>query len=201
MSRGIDIGRRLTLDEVNLLRARNIDTLFRYIGPDAQFGYAKGLDGAEVAGILSRGMGIVPIMQKTANVPGYFTAAQGAQDGADARAWLLQVGAPLGIPCIFPVDTDMGDPGTQANVYFNAVFNGLDGAYDLGVYGEFDLIEAVAKFYGGVTYTWQTLAWSGGKISALADAYQFGPTTIGSVVGDLNVVRTDPQWRLVRGVA
>lgn len=195
--RGVDIGRKLSLEEIEFLRARNIEVIFRYIGP-----FPKATDPSEISMILSRGIGVMLIGQKTANFPGYFTPAQGAQDGADYRQWSLELGAPLGIPILFPVDTDMSDPATEANGYFNAAYGGLDGAYDLGVYGENDLVEGVARFYGGVTYTWQTPAWSHGIVSQIADAYQFGSLEIKpGLVVDLNVVRTDPQWRLARGTA
>ena len=202
MSRGFDIGTRLGLDDINLLRARGFEVAFRYLGPDAAFGGPKGLDGAEVAGYLSRGLGIELIGQKTANIPEYFTYVQGLQDGRDYRDWALTLGAPLGIPIRFPVDTDMSDPATEANPYFNGAYDGLDGAYGLGVYGEYDLVEAVARHYAGVVTTWQTAAWSGGRISELADAYQYGSIEIRpGLTIDLNIVRTEPKWRLVRGIA
>ena len=195
--RGIDIGRKLTLEEVDLLRSRGYRFAARYLD-GSKGSSAKAIDTAEAAYLLSRGFGIVLVFQTSANYAGYFTYAQGLADGQAARADALALGAPLGMPICFAVDVDVTDPDAQLLDYVNGVFTGLDGAYQLGVYGEHAVVKHADENWPAVAYLWQTYAWSGGVYYVPSDVYQHanGVEVRPGLIVDENKATTLPVWRL-----
>lgn len=193
---GIDIGRKLSLDEINYLAGSNFGFVARYL--DGSRGASpKSLNTDEVAAILSRRLGIVPVFEISGAV---FTGAQGLSDGLAARADALALSMPLGFPIPFAVDVDVvGDPGNTLVDYFNGVFQGLDGAYTAGVYGEYDVCRFARENFPALGYFWQTYAWSAGKVYAPADVLQHanGVSLMGGqLVVDLNSAPTPPRWRI-----
>lgn len=193
---GIDIGRRLSLDEYDLLRARGFRFVARYYAGDQN--NPKTLTSSEVAYALSRGFAIVPVFQTSANFPAYFTYPQGLADGAAARQDGLTLGQPLGTPICFAVDTDITDPAAQLTDYFNGVYAGMDGAYLIGVYGEYDVIRFARENFPALGYFWLTYAWSGGRDYLPADVYQHanGVTIAPGLDVDINFAPDAPPWRL-----
>jgi len=62
----------------------------------------------------------------------------------------------------------------------------------IGLYGGYNAIQNLRPIEG-LTYYWQTSAWSGGKIHPLADIYQYGKDTIQSIQCDVSRIVT-PDW-------
>lgn len=195
MTHGIDIGRRLSLAEIDLLARREFGFAARYYaGDDAN---PKTLTTDEIAALLSRRMGIVPVFQTSGNYSGYFSEAQGRIDGAAARADGLRRGQPLGTPILFAVDFDVQAPDSLVH-YFNGVYAGLDGAFDPGVYGEFDVVKLARESWPALVAFWQTYAWSRGEVYYAADIFQHanGVEVAPGLVVDLNIARAPIPWRL-----
>lgn len=191
MSHGIDIGRRLTLDEVELLRQRGYSFAARYYALDPN--NPKCLVSAEVSYLLSRRLGIVPVFEETGAPP--FDFQTGVRDGGAAKAMGLALGQPLGTPICFAIDT--GQPGDLTD-YFNGVYQSLDGAFLAGVYGDYNVVKIARENLPGLGFFWQTYAWSAGAEYEAADIYQFanGVTVRDGLVVDLNMARSAVPWRL-----
>ena len=194
---GIDIGRKLTLDEIDFLRARGFGFAARYY--DGSVGQsAKALSTDEVASLLSRRIGIVPVFETTGQGP--FTYDQGKLDGAAARADALAAGQPLGSAICFAVDesVDPSQVGSALVDYCNGVFDGLDGAYLEGVYGSWSLCKWARESLPALGFFWQTYAWSAGAEYAPADVYQHANavTLRPGLEVDLNIARSPIAWRL-----
>lgn len=49
--------------------------------------------------------------------------------------------------------------------YMNSAYNALAGAFPLGVYGSFRVVEYAQANWPGAPYKWQTYAWSCGNFS------------------------------------
>lgn len=197
MSHGIDIGRKLTLDEIDFLRARGFAFAARYY--DGSRGQsAKALSTDEIAALLSRRIGIVPVFETTGTGP--FTYDQGKLDGAAARADALAAGQPLGSPICFAIDENV-DPVASSSMlvdYLNGIFGGLDGAYLAGLYGSWAVCKWARENAPALGFFWQTYAWSAGAEYAPADVYQHanGVTLRPGLVVDLNIARSSVAWRV-----
>lgn len=106
-------------------------------------------------------------------------AAQGAADATEAvrQAKAIQAGVghtPKNTPAIyFSCDTDVnaGQLATIAGYYRAAKLVCNAHGFRVGVYGEADVVDYLAS-HGITQAEWQTLAWSGGRISTAADFYQ-----------------------------
>ena len=197
---GVDIGRRLSLDEIDLLDRREFKFAVRYyagVGEAPWTDNPKTLTSEEVAYLGARRMGIVTVFQNSGNSSSYFTYSQGLMDGKAARAFGLLLGQPLGTPIFFAVDTDFGDPSGLTD-YFNGVYQGLDGAYDAAVYGEFDVVKFAREHFPALTAFWQTYAWSRGEVYWAADYFQHrnGYELAPGLVVDLNTAHGEIPWRL-----
>lgn len=188
---GVDIGRRLSLDEVDFLKQRGFSFVARYYSLTP--GNPKNLITSEVAYLHSRRLGIVPVYEETGAPP--FDFATGERDGQAAKAMGLDVGQPLGSPICFAIDA--GTPGELVD-YFNGVFQGLDGAYLAGVYGSFGVVKMARENFPALGYFWQTYAWSGGSEYEAADVYQYanGVTLRDGLVVDLDLARSPIAWRI-----
>ena len=84
----------------------------------------------------------------------------------------------------FSVDFDALDMHYSViDNYFRGVHTALAGRYQVGVYGHADLIDHLHA-NGLAAGFWQTYAWSGGRLSANADLYQYknGQTLAGGSV-------------------
>ncbi len=186
MSHGVDRLVPFSVDECDFLRARGFTFAARYL---------KNLSGGEVASLLSRRLGIVPISEEGGAGP--WTYLSGKTQAATDRARALAFGCPLGSPIIFAIDTD-ADPQTLVD-YFNGVFDGLDGAYLGGVYGSYRVVKFARENFPALGCFWQTYAWSAGQVYAPADIYQHanGVTLrAGMSQVDLNTAISPIPWRL-----
>lgn len=156
----------------------------RYIGTP---GREKNLTAAEFADMNAHGRGVAVVYEnKAGDSAGGFSAGQAAARAARADA--NGCGLPPGQLIYFAVDSDQVTPGQ-----FAAAMSYLDGAVsvlgwaDVGVYGEFDIVEMAVGPH--VRLGWQTVAWSHGKHSAKAALYQrAGQVFVGGVECDVSDV-------------
>lgn len=144
---------------------------------------AKILDAAEASQLHTAGLLIHTVYETCAgssccNCPpgvSYFTGSQGTYDGGQAKAAAQRAGQPSWAPIYFAVDYDASTSDLQNSIvhYFNGVYGAVGGAYPIGVYGSFRVVEFANANWPGVPYKWQTYAWSGGNVSEAAILYQY----------------------------
>ncbi|MFZ0888651.1 MAG: glycoside hydrolase domain-containing protein [Candidatus Binataceae bacterium] len=107
--------------------------------------------------------------------PSYFRYNQGVYDAQQAKARAKDAGQAAGAPIFFAVDYDATNVDLSRGIaqYFKGVASGMKGAYPIGVYGSYSVIEYAQANWPNVTHYWQTYAWSYGKRSDYAMAYQY----------------------------
>lgn len=120
----------------------------------------------------------------------------------DARTVLAEIQS-LGIPrkvVYFSADFDLSISQIPAVLDYLAGCASILGKENIGVYGEYDLIEAAAK--AGYKWLWQTYAWSRGLLSSHATIYQYHNGAFTGWDGDRDRALTTDfgQWNLVGGV-
>lgn len=193
--KGIDIGRKLSFEEIDLLHSRGYRFVARYY--DGSKGTSpKALDTVEIAKLFSLRFAIVPVFETDSRNPAYYTYDQGVADGNAARSDALAIGQPLGTPIAFAVDADV-DPSALLD-YLNGAFIGLEALYLLGVYGSYKVVKYADENYPAVGFLWQTYAWSGGLYYPASNVYQHanGVPITPTFVVDKNIATTDIPWRL-----
>lgn len=174
-----------------LLAAKGFKFACRYLGGSTD----KRITRAEAAALHSHGLAIPLVYESAAN-----RSAQGYATGvADAREALREaglVGVPSGIPIFFAVDFDAA--WWQVEPYFKGVQHvlGVRG----GPYGS-DKITRAARGIG-IKYTWQTCAWSGGRLDTGCNIYQRQAMTRFVAGCDEDVlINAMPMWGLAAKVA
>lgn len=195
MSHGIDIGRRLTIEEIDYLARSNFSFVGRYVD-GSRGANPKCLNNDEVAAILSRRLAIMPVFETTGAGP--WDYATGKAHGAGGRGDCLALSMPLGFPLPFAVDEGAID-GPDLVGYFNGVYEGLDGAYCAGVYGKESVVRYCRELFPALGFFWQTYAWSAGAVYAPSDAYQHANNIAlmrGQLVVDLDSAPTPLRWRI-----
>ena len=143
----------------------------------------KVLSAAELRSLQTRGFGVVLNWEQSAG-----DMLKGRATGeAHAREALRQangLGAPASVPIYFScdVDTTSNSQRLAAAAYLDGCAAVL-GRARVGVYGEFEVIEFMLAG-GKASWGWQTYAWSGGKVSALAHVMQYrnGVTLAGATL-------------------
>lgn len=141
----------------------------RYMSPPPN---GKNLTAGEAAQL--RAAGIAPLLgwESDAGRP-LLGASAGYEDGQAAAAYAESIGAPHGLTIYYACDRDTGPAQWPAvAAYFQAAGLATLGRYLVGVYGEADVIDYLYD-HGAATSCWQTYAWSGGRLSANADVYQY----------------------------
>jgi hypothetical protein len=140
------------------IKAAGYSGVLRYLSPDA----SKNLSAAERDGLLAAGLSIGVVWESTANRASQGILA-GAADVAAAETQARSLGLPAGVPIFYAVDFD-ADPASVAP-YFAGVMG--HASHTVGVYGSARVIEGT-----NVPWKWQTVAWSGGRVSGAAHIYQ-----------------------------
>jgi hypothetical protein len=120
----------------------------------------------EALRICAAGMQLVAVYENASNQYSYFTAAKGASDAAGALQQAADLGQPEGSVIYFTVDYDASEDEIDANItdYFKAVNEGIDGRYEIGVYGSgltcTKMLDAELA-----TYAWLSCSsgWNGSK--------------------------------------
>lgn len=191
MNHGIDIGRRLSLEEIVFLKMRGFRFAARYYA--LELDNPKTLNTDEIAGLLAHRFGIVPVFEQSGGPP--FNYIAGLRDGRAARTFGLAMGQPLGSPTCFAIDVANADGLVD---YFNGAYDGLDGAYLAGVYGSFGVVKVARENFPALGFFWQTYAWSAGAEYEAADVYQYanGVELRPGLKVDLNISRSEIPWRL-----
>lgn len=149
---------------------------------------SKDLTAAEVTAYLAAGLAVGTVFETTA---GRATAgrAAGIADAKAAEAKRKSRKLPASHVIYFAVDTDTS--WSAVAEYFAGVLSVLPWER-VGCYGGFAVIQGAYK--GGIQYLWQTLAWSGGRLSAVADLYQSGGTVLGGDADINKVTAVDGDW-------
>jgi nitrite reductase/ring-hydroxylating ferredoxin subunit len=130
----------------------------------------------------------------------YFTYQQGRFDAGQAKARANQLNQPFFSPIFFAVDYDASGSDLQSGLtdYFNGVNDMMAGAYPIGVYGSYRVVEYAHANWQNVVSYWQTYAWSGSSLSSYASAYQwknaFAVTACKNTVVDQNLFYVEVGW-------
>lgn len=162
--------------------------IIRYVGFDPAL-RPKCIGAAEYADMNRAGVGVALVYEDQAG-DALAGRAAGRTAATRARQWADRIGFPAGRPLYLACDTDVV---TEAQ--FVAVLDYLRGAGDVlgpglvGVYGEYDVVERAAQA-GVAHWFWQTMAWSGGRVSPRNHLRQLvGTTYVGGVACDRNEIR------------
>jgi hypothetical protein len=197
--RGLDTTVELTRHAV-ALKEQGIDFVLRYYSRDA----GKNLSLGEARALSAAGLQIGVVWEAAGTNVGYFTRAQGLEDGA--CAWRLAreaIGQPFGSSIYFAVDFDP----TQADIdgaiqdYFTGVHAALYAAgsgapsYQVGVYGS-GLCCATLVESGAARFSWlaQSGAYAGTRQYAEQKLYNLIQTRAARLLGaDGMILAIDPD--------
>lgn len=167
----------------------------RYVAPGG--GHSKEITAAEAARLRAAGIAVVIVHESWAARALDGRVAGGA-DATAARADVIAAGGPAdGGVIYFAVDVD-----TTTDLQRAAVAGYLTGAAEVlgwdqvGVYGEYDVIDYVAA-HTPCQWFWQTYAWSGGRRHPRAQLWQYhNGVQLGGSEVDLDRAFTDQygQW-------
>ena len=183
MIKGIDTNKTITAAAAREIAAAGYQFVGRYLCPRS---WPKALKAEEVRVITEAGMRVLCVWETSAGRAKSGTTG-GAYDGAQARQHAQDIGMPAGGCIYFAVDfgASAGDyPAIAA--YLTAARKALGGAYKIGVYGSYNVVEEMHR-RGLCDCYWQCVAWSGGKKSKYRNIYQaqWGQTVAGLGV-DIN---------------
>jgi len=146
------------------LRDLGVVGVIRYLSDDPA--NPKNAQVPEIKALHGHRIGVVPIYeQRSTDALG--GAPRGTAAGKAAVRMLRAEGWPPGTVCAVAVDTDVTTATMEKSVAFVEAFEAVlaGQAYDTGVYGEADLIDALfARGIASHLYI-QTEAWSGGRLS------------------------------------
>lgn len=132
----------------------------RYVGTSS-----KCITVAEKDELQGKGIG-VGLVYETSGVTFSGGERAGLIDGSAAKSAAAKLGAPSGATIWFAIDTDTNEY-SLVNEYLKGCQEGC-GPYTAKLYGGYNVVENAPG--GG---HWQTYAWSGGRVSAKADLYQY----------------------------
>lgn len=149
----------------------------RYLSNDTT---GKNINADEAKDLLTNGLSIVLVWEQGAQnaLNGH---SQGVTDATSAVAQAKAIGFPDDKPIYFAVDFDEADTAAQNQAladYFDGVASVI-GLARVGLYSGYYPMSRL-KAAGKVTWLWQTLAWSGGKVLDGIHLYQNGKTAFGS---------------------
>jgi len=169
MAKGFDCATPLTAATAADFRRDGMEFACRYLVPPE---YRKALTRSEVEIISGAGLYIVSVWQIAGDLA-TMSAAQGRRDGQRAQQLAREIGQPPGSCIYFAVDFDVNSQSQMASAidYIRAASDATPD-YKTGVYGEFDVVDAVIAA-GACSHGWQTYAWSGGKLSWRAQIFQY----------------------------
>ncbi|MDF2791409.1 MAG: hypothetical protein K0S80_4511, partial [Neobacillus sp.] len=185
MANGFDCATKLNSNTAAALKGAGFEFVARYLGNSW-----KTFDKAEADAIISAGLKLISIFEKSPLSVGYFTKAQGIGDAIDAEKYAKAVGQPVGSVIYFTVDYD------AQPAHMSAILAYLDGVketirdYKVGLYGSYSVMQAVK---GKVDYYWQTYAWSRKLVADFIHMHQYqNGVTIAGVQVDRNEIKKDP---------
>jgi hypothetical protein len=161
MAKGFDCATPLTTASAAAFKANGYEYVCRYLVPTANAW--KALTKVEAEIIQAAGMKIVSVFETTAD-RALGGREAGLQDGAIALKCAADVGQPEGSSIYAAVDFAPTPKQMQTVIDYIRGFNEATPAYSTGVYGSFDVINAV-KGAGAASHFWQTYAWSNGQLA------------------------------------
>ena len=177
---GIDCATPITAKTAAAIKANGYGFVGRYLVPAKGSLKWKALTKDEAKVISNAGLKLLTVYETTAD-RAKGGAVYGAYDGASAKACAEALNMPTDGVIYFAVDYDCSDYNA-VEAYLKAA-RAATGAYDIGVYGSYRIVEAM-YMRGVVRHFWQCVAWSYGKISAHYDVYQH---TAGVAVAGISV--------------
>ncbi|MFD0697279.1 DUF1906 domain-containing protein [Paenibacillus sp. GCM10027628] len=167
MTKGFDCSTPLTAQTAAAFFKDGYRFVARYLVPSG----FKALTKAEAQTISEAGLQIVSVFETTASrALGGRTA--GLEDGATALQVANAVGQPAGSCIYFAVDFDATVGQMPAVLAYIRAASEATPGYFTGVYGSYDVVEAV-RAAGACSRFWQTYAWSRGSKSTFLNLYQF----------------------------
>lgn len=196
MPKGIDCAIPLTAAKAKAIRAAGYEFAARYLVPE-QYAW-KRLTREEAEAITAAGLKIVSVFQRgTSDAAG--GAPNGTRDGKAAYREAKLIRQPEGTAIYFAVDYDAQPKDYDAiEAYLRAAAKEIPG-YQVGVYGSFAVVEAMAKRVPGIRL-WQTYAWSKGKRSSKVNIWQYkNDVTVAGHKVDLNESYGGEGWWTVGG--
>lgn len=155
------------------LKAAGYTGALRYLSSSV----GKNLSASEAKDLHDNEIAIGLVWEDSANAP-LLGFNQGVTDAKKALSEANSLGFPASLPIYFACDFD-STPAQQVEI--DAYLKGcasIIGSSRVGVYGSFYVIERCAA-NGTAAWFWQTLAWSGGQISAHCHIYQNGKSAFG----------------------
>ncbi|MFC5528460.1 glycoside hydrolase domain-containing protein [Cohnella yongneupensis] len=191
---GVDCAQPLNATKAKAVAGQGAKFVARYLVPE-EYKW-KRLTLSEAQAIAAAGMQIVSAFETKANRP-EGGALAGTEDGSKAYKEAIAIGQPVGTAIYFAVDYDTGPKDYDTiEAYLRAAAMAIPG-YEVGAYGEYEIIEEMAK-RGAAKHFWQTYAWSAGKKSAHADIWQYKNNTVlaGHPVDFNESYRTDVGWKI-----
>lgn len=161
MSKGFDCATPLTKATAESFKSNGYDFVCRYLVPATSAW--KALTKAEADIIQAAGMYIVSVYETTAD-RALGGRAAGLIDGAIAVKCAAEVGQPKGSTIYGAVDFAPTPAQMKTVVEYIRGFNDAMPEFSTGVYGSFDVVNAV-KAAGAASHLWQTYAWSRGQLA------------------------------------
>ncbi len=131
-----DTSTRLTAAKATTLLNAGYNTVGRYL-TKVEGGIDKNLTIEEIQVLKNAGLKVFPIFQTTGTSAEYFSYLQGMFDGIAAKNAATQLVFPSYTVIFFAADYDVLTADIDANIvpYFRGVYNYINGAYRVGVYG------------------------------------------------------------------
>ena len=164
--KGFDCSTPLTAAKAKQLYDSGMRFVLRYYSKDGSW---KLLTKTEADNILAAGLQLGAVFERYPERVKEGESA-GKEDGLQALKCAQEVGQPQGSTIYFAVDFDAQQGDMEAiERYLRAI--DIPG-YEKGVYGSFYVIEEMAK-RGVVSHYWQTIGWSNGRWSKLANIHQY----------------------------
>jgi hypothetical protein len=207
----IDTAARATPARLAAWAEAGIGTVIRYLDRDGDAGArGKEITDAELADFVAAGMRLGLVYEGHGNQVAKFTRESGLADATYAQKRAAELGAPDGVVLWFAVDFDAIQAQLDSNVapYFEGVneaftttIEGVDFAYEIGVYGS-GLVHDYVRDAGLADWFWlcQSRGWGGpGTFKrVLAERkwhlFQHMNTTIGGVQVDPDEANPDPGF-------
>ena len=167
------------------LKAAGVSLVLRYLPGGG--GAWKHVSRAEIDDFHANGISVLLNFEATTAGP-LRGRAQGLVDGPKAVTGAKLLGYPERFPIIYSVDTDVTASAMGRVIdYFTALHETPGHTWPIGVYGEADVLDALAAA-GLSSFGWQTVAWSHRRVSAHASLLQQVAKTAGLEDTDNNLV-------------
>jgi len=177
--KGIDCAAKISAAAAQQIKAAGYDFVCRYLVPNVGSTAWKALTTAEMHAISDAGLLQLSVFESGADrCKG--GAAAGAADGRTAYLLAQNYGIPETAILYFAVDFDAQTVDLDAIEAYLRAARAQTGNYEVGVYGSYRVIEAMAQ-RGACRGFWQCYAWSYKQTSTHRTAYQYrnGQTVAG----------------------